>query len=230
VSIFIENQGFSKTLCILCLVVMVGSDASFAAVEAREGGLLSNFQIVERVSSELAGEIASGVASKAHNGFVFLNKTKGAGDADFILENALVVQMKESGMRVTAMRPQPGTADSDSVGYDLSYRIVRLGVTYPKIYRHHWFFSRRVERSAQATVYLQLIDRRSGDILWVGEAQRRYDDTIPYAALARVEEKQYEFTRPPRNEVKMGKFVEPIIVAGIITGLVYLFFTNQKNE
>jgi len=211
----------------MCLFLLIASDASFALLAKEAEGVLSNFQILERVSSEAAREI---VASFGAGGFIMLNKVKGVGDADFILEDAFIFRMKEAGMRVTALKPQAAAIPADSSAYELSYRIVRMSLSYPKIWRSRWIGSRRVERSAQITVHAQLVDRRTGDVAWVGESQKRYGDTIPHSLLNVVEEKQYEFTRPPRNEHRIAKFVEPVIVAGIVTGLVFLFFSNQKND
>ena len=35
---------------------------------------------------------------------------------------------------------------------------------------------------------------------------------------------------PVRDEVKWGRFIEPVIVTGIVVGLVYLFFSNQDSN
>ena len=219
-SIFTGNRHLSRTLCILCLLGVIAPDAALAAA----GAPPSNFEILAQVSSEAAHEIIACVGS---SGLVRVSKTKGIGDVDFILENEFVKQLKDAGVRVST---KSRTAEGDSASYELSYRIVRFAVSYPKIWRSHWLLSRRVRRSAEIEIFAQLVDQRSGDVTWVGESQKRYVDTIAYSQLPAVEEKQYDFTRPPRSEFKLGKAVEPIIVAGIVTGLVFLFFSNQKND
>ena len=56
-----------------------------------------------------------------------------------------------------------------------------------------------------------------------------------YAASRRslldsVEDEEYAFCKPTRNEFKWSRLIEPLAVAGIITGLVFLFFSNQSEE
>jgi hypothetical protein len=105
-----------------------------------------------------------------------------------------------------------------------------LSVAYTDISRPWWLFSKRVERSAQADMFVQLVDLATGDVTWVGEVHKEYGDKIPYGDLKIVEDPQYDFTRPSRSEFKMSRIFEPIVVGGIVVGLVYLFFSNQSGD
>jgi hypothetical protein len=226
VSLFTDNEGLLKALCALCVFAFLAGDTAFALEPG--GEVLTNFQVLEKISTDGAREIVAEIQAKAPTGFVLLTKVKGAGDSDFIFDDALVTQMRNAGYRVTLSKPN--VAVPDSVVYELSYRIIRLSLVYPRIWRHHWFGSKAVERLARVTIRAELLERTTGTVLAVVDSQKQYTDTIPYALLGVVEEKQYEFTRPEREEFKMAKIVEPIIVAGIVTGLVYLFFSNQSNK
>lgn len=229
-SLFTEKTGLLKALCGLCLFAFLSTDAAFALGAGGEGAVLTNFQLFEKISKEASQEIVAGVEAKAPDGLIVVTKVKGAGDADFIFEDALVARMREVGFRVTATKPNEAAAAVDSVGYAVSYRIIRLSLTYSRIWRHHWFGGKMVDRLARATVRAQFLERGTGTVLAVVESQKTYSDTIPYSKLGAVEEKQYEFTRPARDEFRMAKIVEPVVVAGIVTGLVYLFFSNQSNK
>lgn len=230
-SLFTENTGLSKALSGVCLFMFLSTDAAFALGAGDEGAILTNFQLLEKISAEAAQEIVSGIETKAPTGLIVLTKAKGAGDADFIFEDALVARMRDAGLRVTVAKPKEASAAPDTAGaFEVSYKIIRLSLTYSKIWRHHWFGSKMVDRLARTTIRAQLLERRTGTVIAVVESQKRYDDSIPYSLLGTVEEKQYEFTRPARNEFRMAKIVEPIVVAGIVTGLVYLFFSNQSNK
>jgi hypothetical protein len=211
--------------------MFLSTDAAFALGAGDEGAILTNFQVFEKISGDAAQEIVAGVQAKAPAGLIVVTKVKGAGDADFIFEDALVAHLRDAGMRVAVAKAKEASAAPDSAGvFDLSYRIIRLSLTYSRIWRHHWFGGKAVDRLARATVRAQLTERRTGTVLAVVESQKRYADSIPYSLLGTVEEKQYEFTRPARDEFKMAKIVEPVVVAGIVTGLVYLFFSNQSNK
>ncbi len=227
-SLFTGKQGLRKGVCSLWVFTFLAGYAASAFGAAQESVVPTNFQVLEKISAEAAREIVARVAERTPTGIILVTKVKGAGDADFIFDDALVSAMKGTGLG--AAPAKPNIAVPDSVMYELTYRIIRLSLTYSRIWRHHWFGAKAVDRLARATVRAQLIERRTGSVVMVIDSQKQYDDTIPYSLLGTVEEKQYEFTRPAREEFKMAKYVEPIVVAGIVTGLVYLFFSNQSNK
>ncbi len=188
----------------------------------------SNFDLVEKVSEQAAGQIVSYLADYDPGSAVRLVKSKGASEADFLLEKAFLEKLREQGYRVCIASSQTPCADSSALS--ISYQIVRLSIRYPKISRRFLIGSKKVSREARADVIAQLTDLSTGDLIWVREGNAQYEDVIPYSMLSVVEEKQYEFTRPPREEFKVSRIVEPVVVAGIVVGLVFLFFSNQNNE
>ncbi|MCX5752352.1 MAG: hypothetical protein NTW97_01765 [Candidatus Krumholzibacteria bacterium] len=225
-----RNKGFVKAVCLICLVAILGIDPLFAASDKSPRGIPTNFEIIERISAETVREIISGMGTIRQEGVVLLNKTKGAGSVDFVLENAFVRDMRDAGIKVAIEGPKKDEAVVGSGNYRLSYQIVRLAVSYPRISRTWWLGSKHVARAAQADVFVQFIDLATGDIAWVKEIHKEYNDTIDYSKLKLVEEAQYDFTRPARSEFRMTKLLEPLVVGGIVVGLVYLFFSNQSSK
>ena len=131
-------------------------------------------------------------------------------------------------MRVAAKTAADDKAERPA--FSFSYQIIRFALTYPAIGRSHWIGAKEVDRLAEVGVFAKLIELERGEIVWVGDTQKKYDDTIAYSILARVEDPQLEFTRPQRNEIRVSRVVEPVVVTGIVVGLVYLFFSNQSND
>ncbi len=226
----IHRKDFFRIVCVICLVAFLAADPLCAAVGKGRATVLTNFELIEKVSTEAAQDIASSLGNQARDGLVFLTKTKGVGDADFMMENALVERLRAAGIRVSLEAAKQGDAVPENPAYKLSYQVIRLNLTYPGISRKWWLGTKEVERAAKSDIFAQLVDFKTGDIRWVGESHKRHGDTIPYSLLSSVEEKQYEFTRPPRNEFKLMRLLEPVVVGGIVVGLVYLFFSNQSND
>jgi len=226
----VDKKGPSRAVCIICLIAFVAADPLCAAAAASQTKVLTNFELIEKVSAEAAQEIIAGLGARAGDGIVLLAKSKGAGDADFILENALVKRLRDAGTRVSLEVPKGDDTTSVQPAHRLTYQVIRLSLAYPRISRKWWFGSKVVERMAKADVFAEFVDVKTGDVLWVGESHRQYGDTILFSQLGSVEEKQYEFTRPPRSEFKMMRLLEPVLVGGIVIGLVYLFFSNQSND
>jgi hypothetical protein len=215
-------------MCASCLFVFLAADP-LCATAAGATAVLTNFELIEKVAGEAAQDIVSKLGPMPGGGPIVLLKAKGAGDADFIFENALVSRLREAGARVALETAKSADSTVAAPAYRFSYQVIRLGLSYPRISRKWWFGSKQVEREARVDVFVQTVDLKTNDILWVGETHKRYEDTIPFSMLAAVEEKQYEFTRPPRSEFKMMRLLEPVAVGAIVVGLVYLFFSNQSK-
>jgi hypothetical protein len=214
----------------ICLLAFVAADPLCAAAGKQDARVPTNFELIEKVSSEAATEIVSGLGALQGDGIVLLSKSKAAGEADFIMENALVKHLRDAGVRVSLESTKSQDSTSVAPAYRLAYQVIRLNIAYPKISRKWLFGSKQVERSAKADIFAQFININTGDILWVRESHKQFGDRILYSQLGSVEEKQYEFTRPARNEFKLMKLLEPVVVGGIVVGLVYLFFSNQSND
>jgi hypothetical protein len=227
---FIHDKGFVKTVCFICLIAVLGIDPLCAASDRSPQGIPTNFQIMERISTGTVQEIISGIGTIRREDVVLLSKTKSAGSVDFVLENAFVREMRTAGIRLAIEAPAKNETVVASGNYRLSYQIVRLSISYPRISRAWWLGSKHVARAAQADVFVQFIDLATGDIVWVKEIHKEYNDTIDYSKLKLVEEAQYDFTRPSRSEFKMTRLLEPLVVGGIVVGLVYLFFSNQSSK
>lgn len=227
--LFSECNLFKAVASFLIIAFLSPSASTYSPSGEKIGdSVASNFDLIKSVSEQVAEQIVSALPEFARGGLINLVKTKGTGDADFILENAFLELMRQRGYRVCVASKETPCADSSS--FSISYQIIRLNIRYPRISRRFWFGSKEVFREARADVIAQLTDRSTGDVIWVREGNARHEDVIPYSLLSFVEEKQYEFTRPPRDEFKISKIVEPAVVAGIVVGLVFLFFSNQSNE
>lgn len=215
------------TVC-LWMLCMLGA-ASLAAIET-EGITPTNMDILERVSSDAISEIIGNMPALDGEKAVFIRKDRGIGEGDFVFENVIVQQFDDAGYRVILEKPATSDSASKRDIYRLSYQIIKMSLEYPRIGRRYWFGRKEVERAAEIGIYAQLVDLESGDVVWVGEAKKEFKDVIRYSALDEVEDDEYEFTKPQRKELRWSKIVEPVVVTGIVVGLVYLFFSNQSNE
>jgi hypothetical protein len=215
---------------VVCTVALFVAFTASSAPSEPEERISTNFEVIENTAASAVSELISNMPVVPKGAMIELLKSRGVGEIDFVFENVLLRRMRESGYRVSIMAPeQKGEQQADS-RYRLSYQVIRMSLAYPKIGRRYWFGAKEVERLAEIGIFAQLADLGSGDILWVGDAQKKYQDTISYGQLGAVEEEQYAFTMPKRDELRWSRLVEPIIVTGIISGLVYLFFSNQSDE
>lgn len=218
-----------KWISAALLCAFASLEAAPAAAAASQEAPPSNYEILSRISEEAARSFVAGLGAVPEGSVVRLAKARGVGDADFLVENAFIELLRGAGYRTGAELKGPEAA-ADTASFAVSYQVIRLAVKYPRISRRYWFGTKEVVREARADVTAQLIDRRAGEVLWIREGSGSYDDVISYSLLSSVEEKQYEFTRPVRNEFKMTRVIEPVIVGAIVIGLVALFFSNQSGQ
>jgi hypothetical protein len=113
-------------------------------------------------------------------------------------------------------------------GTVLEYRILEFGVTYPVLKRRFLLFGdASVRRLGGVYLSASRIRGPEGTILKLVEAQSHSEDYLPSRARLRAEGASYPFTKPVVPPANVGKYFEPVAVAGIVTSLVYLFYQNQ---
>ncbi|MBN1164850.1 MAG: hypothetical protein JXB45_09750 [Candidatus Krumholzibacteriota bacterium] len=228
-SVFRNRIILSKLCCLLSLFLLVSTFPVFSAPQGTGEKIPTNYEIITQVSSEAIDELISNMPSLERNSLILLTKSRGPGNIEFVFQNTLLKKMTGRGLRVAEKRPEE-EGEGDGPDYELTYQIIRLTLKYPKINRSYWIGAKEVDRLSEIGVFAQLADLSTGDIVWVGDTQKKYQDRIAYAMLDQVEDPQHDFTRPPRKELRWSKLIEPVIVTGIVSGLVYLFFSNQTSE
>lgn len=219
----------ARTAVLLCLTILI---ATFPATSSPRGAgeaIVTNYQILERIAGEAVDELMDNMPPLPRDTLLLLSREKGVGSGvEKVFENVLLRRMTDAGMRVAAKPPESDEAQRPA--YALSYQIIRYTLKYPGIGRSYWIGAKEVERLAEIGIFATLVETGTGEIVWVGDTQKRYEDSIAYSLLDRVEDPDLEFTRPPRNEIRWSRIIEPVFVGGIVVGLVYLFFANQDND
>ncbi len=213
----------------LCLISSAIAEAPRNSGKDSNEDIMTNFEVIDHVSERTVSELISNMPGIPGNRLIRLHMERSSSDFDFVFTNKLVSIMKEAGYRVTTEKLPDGVKESNIADYRFSYQLLKMSLRYPAISRKYWIGEKQVEREAQIAVFSQLVDLDSGDIVWVGETRKSYQDVIPYSDLDRVEDPSQAFTMPERHEVRWSRLVEPIVVGGIVTGLIYLFFSNQDE-
>ncbi len=198
----------------LALAVLFGPRTSVAQETTR-----TNFELVRDAARAACTQLVGKLPSDARSGALAI-RSVGAHDGAFLVENALATVLAEAGMGV---RTRP-----DSLGPVLEFEVVDLGVSYTRTWRHAWLGERRVEREGRARLFARLVDQDDSSILWGEQAESKLTDEIAQKSLSALEEKgnaEYlKATLPPQG---WNRYVEPVVVTGIVVGLIALFFSNQ---
>ncbi len=228
--IFRGDRPFKRILVFLCLLCFAAVYPVSSSPNGTGESITTNFDLLENLSAAAANELISNMPALPGGTILYLKKDKSVGEIDFVLENTMLVAFRDAGLQITQDDPRDRLPGEQLPSYRLSFQIIRMSLTYPKISRRYWLGAKEVERSAEIDIFAQLIDTKSGDIVWVGDTHKEYEDVIGYSLLEKVEDPEYAFTRPERKELRWSRLIEPVVVGGVVVGLVYLFFSNQSND
>lgn len=125
--------------------------------------------------------------------------------------------------------PAPQRRKVSLDGDVLRFRVLELGVTYPKSKRALLLLGpKSITRLTGAHLRVTHVREPEGAVRGVADSERHSIDRFPGSVRAYVEGADYPFARPEMKPAPWGKLVEPAVVLGIVTGLVYLFYANQS--
>ncbi len=117
-----------------------------------------------------------------------------------------------------------GTGDTPTLGY----RVSEMEFVYPRSHRRFGIGRQSVDRLARARIDFRLQEK--GAVLWASSVEYYVSDRVPKSALTYLASSQYEFAAPEVPTTNSFAYWEPVVVAGVVGGLVALFYSNQANE
>jgi hypothetical protein len=236
--------GVILTISILCPAVVSGRDVPGK-------GLMTNVALMEKATSAAVDSLVRALPSPLR-GPVYLRAAT-PHDATWMIENLFGGRLREKGIEVIvsavpSVSAFPDTSRADTAAVNdslkvrkasvaprsetelrtLEYRITELGMEYPRTWRPGHVGHKMVERVAVVSLYGRLIEESSGKLLWVGEGSATKRDVVPASELSFLEGKSMDWQKGTLPAGKLGTFVEPLVVAAIVAGLVYLFYSNKE--
>jgi hypothetical protein len=160
-------------------------------------------------------------------------------DANWLVQSIFLEELTSSGHAVkTGSMPGgamangaavPGAGEASTGRYEIAYRIVSCEVTYPRVWREWLVGSRKVERRSSADIHFQLLDEDKS-VVWAGSESRERRDIVPGSRIADLSTPGQAFTAPELEAAGWDKVIEPVVVAGIVGGLIYLFYTSKSSQ
>jgi hypothetical protein len=207
----------------LCAIAVISARPAAADDEP----VPTNLEVMHDLVADVAKELLASVPADVAFGSVTLSPYANDDIYNFV-GDVLTAVLTDAGHKVYQARQAP----PDTTGtraMTLEYQAQHFSLTYPKIYRPFLIGGKKVKRKASVGLSVKLVDATDQSVAWIGDASKSYEDQFSYGKLAEVEAGTLAFTKPPRSSTKWGKVVEPVVVSGIIIGLIYLFFANQNE-
>jgi hypothetical protein len=150
---------------------------------------------------------------------------------NFVLEHALVNELTRRGVSVTVRRtPVPDDSLASVFGHGgdplVEYTLGSARTTYLRLVG--WIPGRvKIERQSLVEGSVAVRDPATSRLLWSGDLGQNFVDRFSRSQVELVEDPHYPELKdnlPTRN---LDKVAEPVIVVGIVGGLVALFFQNR---
>ena len=150
---------------------------------------------------------------------------------NFVVEHAVLLQLSKRGIVALVRR---SAVPDDSVGAAvalpthplLDYQLASARVTYLRL--RGWLPGRiKVERQTLVEGRLTLREPATSRVLWTGEASWNFVDAFPRQQLPLVEDARFADLNGTVPERNLTRVFEPVIVVGVVAGLVALFFQNR---
>jgi hypothetical protein len=113
-------------------------------------------------------------------------------------------------------------------GEVLSFRIVECGISYPWVKRSLLIGPQRYGRIAAVRVWGSHLQEPGNCVAGSARGERIQIDSFPGWARSALEGQSYPFPLKTPEPSSLKAVVEPAVVAGIVAGLIYLFYQNQK--
>jgi hypothetical protein len=179
---------------------------------------VTNLGVAHAMAEEVAGAVLAALPDRFAGKFRVQAKTDHAGNS--ILDLAFEEAARKRGLRV-------GVSES---GTYLEYRVLELRIAYTGVDRSAFLTSKEIERHGACVVAAGLVDSATGELIATTQQEVIMADRFDYDLRELVASASYPFTAPTLSEKDWSKSAEPVVVTGMLAGLVYLFFSNQSSD
>ena len=164
------------------------------------------------------------------------------GDTLSLLEQRLIQRLRGRGVTVRLARSgagapidpitgipviEPPRSDGEPPPLRLEARIESRSVVYLRRVGRFPFGTKGIERLVTLQAQSRLVDEASGEVVWARTGAGRRLDLVPPGDVEAVASSGQGMFRPGLPPRRGLRFVEPAIVAGVVVGLIVLFYSNR---
>ena len=194
---------------------MLDSVASLVAADLLRGALIPAGHAV-RLSIPLPGDTLGFLGQRV------VEQLRKAGT-----EVRLVPSRATAGLGMGIEDP-PAASRVDSTDLQLNLQVGSAGVSYVRALRKFPFGVRAYKRLASMRVGASLVDLSSHEVLWAKSASTQAIDEVRREDLSYAQSGSGGLNPGVPRGGGGTRLLEPLIVVGVVTGLVVLFYSNRN--
>jgi len=155
---------------------------------------------------------------------ILLKRVSSQSLEDWFIEDRFLHVLKEQNYH----RVRLGSRSSE--GIVIEFKIIKLGIDYPRVIRSGFWGNGEVERRGEVKVALKLYRAGRGEVMWTGVIGGSEVDRVPLNIIKDLESKGFSFTQAPLPCGGMfSRIFEPAVVLGVTGVVIYLFFSIRSK-
>ncbi|TMQ67256.1 MAG: hypothetical protein E6K79_00500 [Candidatus Eisenbacteria bacterium] len=221
-----------RTFWVCAVVIGLHLATSAAVARAGHSPPMTHGMALDSVAAIVAQDLLQGVSIPPGRPVVL--RSPAPGDTLGLLTKQLVDRLRAQNVTVRFPAASAAAGDSSVAAatsadgpLHLDLQVDGSGVSYVRRVGSFPFGTRGYERLAAMRANATLLDPANGEVLWTRSATRAATDLVPksevvYAASG---------SGPLNPQVPRGggtRWLEPMIVVGVVAGLVVLFYSNRN--
>jgi len=180
-------------------------------------GAMTNMEMIESVVSEAMIPIASQVAGEGADTIVL--EVNGEHPGSWLLEQTAVSVLNNAGLTVTNAREEGS--------WKLRIRPMEMSVTYARTERSWILGGKRIPRLATCQLSAFLEDSL-GNVVLAAREGAVLNSTVSAGEIALLESVAEKWVNGVHTGEESGNLLEPLVVTGVVTALVYLFYSSRN--
>lgn len=201
----------------------VGNEEDPPASVVPKPNLVVISELTEEVVQEAVAQMGLPEGSRLHLRQVDTH------DANWLIKSILLQELTSRGHAVRAGQMTASQDPDDAGVYEIAYRIVYCQTSLPQSWREWVVGPRKFERRTAVDMRFELSDSTK-TIVWAEGVQRERREIISGGRIDDLDAPGQAFASPESEQGGWDKIFEPVIVAGIVGGLIYLFYTSRSTD
>lgn len=180
-------------------------------------GSMTNLDMLETVVLNAMEPVAEQVSAQGLE-TVTLN-IQGEHEGGWLLEQIATSALGAAGVTVYISR--------DEGDWTLNLRPMQLGVTYAQTRRSWILGGKRVPRLASCEIAATLVDPE-GNVILTSREGSAIENIVCPSDIIILESSTEKWINGELSDEESGNILEPLVVTGVVTALVYLFYSSRN--
>lgn len=180
-------------------------------------GSPTNLDMLETVVLNAIEPVAEQVL--AHGLEAVTLSVQGEHEGGWLIEQIATAALSRAGITVYTTRSENG--------WILNLRPMELGVTYAQTGRSWLLGGKQVPRLASCEIAATLVDF-DGNVVLTAREGSVIENMIPISDVVIIESSTEKWANGELSEEESGNILEPLVVTGVVTALVYLFYSSRN--